>query len=157
MTDNSKLCRVCQFVISINGFNVSIYNPDVASARGSSAHVPTIYPHHSNDHDLRKSAQAGCPLCTILWDFFSDPEHFTKLKGASFVFGLHYDGEASPDKYPHLPRVPYYKFNIRYKDSPPADLNSALKLLAHNTRIYALGVESELIHNYASLHFQLTT
>ena len=157
MTDNSKLCRVCRLVISTNDLNASIYNSDVNSDDGSSADVQTVYAHHSNDHDLRASAQAGCPLCTILWDFFSDREHFTKLKGASFVFSLHYDGEANAEKHPWLPRVPYYRFNMRYKDSPPVDTNAGLKLLADNINIYALGVESELIHNYTSIHSQELT
>ena len=144
MTDNSKLCKACQSVISTDDLNVSIYNSDIDS---SLADVPTIYPHHANDQDLRGSAQAGCPLCTILWDFFSDQEHSTKLKGASFVYGLHYDGDANLENLPWLLRIPYYRFNMRYEDSPPANINSALKLLADNITIYALGVESELIHN----------
>jgi hypothetical protein len=152
MTDNSKLCRVCQFVISTNNLNASIYNPEVPSDDGSSADVQTVYTHHSNAQDLRASALAGCPLCTVLWDFFSDPDHITKLKGASFVFGLHYDGQANAEKYPWVPRVPYYRFYMHYKDSPPANTNAALKLLQDNINIYALAVESELIRNYALIH-----
>lgn len=145
MTDNSKLCKACQSVISTDDLNVS-YDSDVDS---SPADVPTIYryPHHANYQDLRGSAQAGCPLRTILWDFFSGQEHFTKLKGASLVFGLHYDGDANPENSPWLLRIPYYRCNMRYEDSLPANINSALELLLDNIDIYALGVESELIHN----------
>lgn len=137
MTDNSKLCKACQSVISTDDLKVS-YDSDVDSDVDSS---PTIYPHHANGQDLRGSAQAGCPLCTILWDFFSGQEHFTKLKGASFVFALYYDGDANPENDPQLLRIPYYRFNMRYEDSPPTNIKSALELRLGSIVIYALGVE----------------
>lgn len=123
---NSKLCRICQFVISTNDLNAFINNP---LDDRSSADMQVKCPHYSNDQDLRKFALAGCLLCTILWDSFSDRENSTMLKCASFVLDLRYEGEANAEKCPCFACIPYYRFNMCYNDFPLANTNTALHLL----------------------------
>jgi hypothetical protein len=141
MTDNMKLCNVCLSVISTGDLDVSIYDPGA-----SSPDTVYDYPHHANDHDLYRAAEAGCPLCTILWDFFSDHKDIPELSGktsrgqGSFTFSVHYCKNHSNILIPYLPTVPWYRFKKSYADSAQQGDTDAAVL------IDAFGVEGELIH-----------
>jgi hypothetical protein len=64
MDMNSKLCALCQSVITTT-------TPD------------ELHDHHPDAKSLSKSAEAGCPLCTILADTFL---HATGFKDSSVKF-----------------------------------------------------------------------
>jgi hypothetical protein len=142
MTDNSKLCKVCQSVISTADLKVAITDLDREDGIPR-ADDEIIYPHQANVQDLQDAAQTGCPLCTILWDFFLNLQYPPERKGdndrgqASFTFSVNYKKEKESSW--HL-NQPSYWFRMVYEDSRSrVDYKDAVE-------IYALGVESEFVH-----------
>jgi hypothetical protein len=148
MTDNSKLCKVCQSVISTADLKVALTDFTLGGSNFR-ADDEIIYPHHANVQDLHESAQVGCPLCAILWDFFSNPLHSLKQKGdrdhgqASFTFSVNY--RKIEEHLWHADDVSYL-FRMVYNDS---QLRGNSK---HAIEIRAIGVESKFIlKRYGSL------
>jgi hypothetical protein len=141
MTDNSKLCKVCQSVISTADLKVAII--DFTLRDGAfRCDDKIIYPHHASAQDLCISAHVGCPLCTNLWDFFSNLQHPRGQKGgndrgqASFTFSVNYTEAGSPGP----PNNPSYTFSMVYGNS---QLRDDYK---DTVEFYAMGIESKLIH-----------
>lgn len=61
MINNSKLCSFCQVVISTTELDQKA-------------------PFHPSSASLKSSANGGCPLCAILWDFYADHKKLSNLK-----------------------------------------------------------------------------
>ena len=141
MTDNSRLCKVCQPVISTANLKIAV--ADFTLKRDFFRGDKEItYTHHASFQDLRRSAKIGCPLCTILEDLFSNLHHSQGRNDdngcgqASFIFCLKY----AKSSHPVFPVSPTYIFRMVYKDS------LLLDDFKNSVGIYAIGVEGESIH-----------
>jgi hypothetical protein len=116
MTDNERLCVCCQFVART-----------VESGQGY-AHQPSL-------QNLHASAQAGCPLCAILWESFSNLKDFPGLKSndakdISISFCLA-DGkfDSSDDETTAFDTEPYFWFRMEYRSDPMKDaLNNPVNI-----------------------------
>src|ERR1035438_9414696 len=127
MTDNLRLCNLCRSAISI-------------------ADEKRRYAHHASVQDLYGSVQAGCPLCTMLWDSFSNHKHPLDLKSGSGRGHTSFTVDIMTSKGEgswlsgFLPRFPLYHFKRVREGSPPGVGFEDI------VNVFALRVESKFIH-----------
>jgi hypothetical protein len=132
MTDNSRLCKVCQSVIESDNLKVAITDFTL-DGNAFIADKEKIYPHHANVQELQEAVRVGCPLCAILWNYFSKSRHPLESKNGrgqvSFTFSVNYNTEEA-NRW-------FYNFRMVYEDAKLRNDHIAM------LRIYALQIESK--------------
>jgi hypothetical protein len=139
MTDNSRLCKVCHGVIDTANLKVAITDFTL-EGNAFIADKETIYPHHASVQMLQEAARTGCPLCALLWSYFSNSRYPPESKNDRGQIGFTYSVNYNTEDENHYA----YGFRMVYEDAKSR--NDYINIL----KIYALPIESKFAPYHSS-------